>query len=106
MDGRKELFSRIMLRSCVVLLAIFTASVVPYFGDILSLVSALAGTAVAFIFPVVFYWKLSDSIQPVLKVVLSSILCLGIVGMYFAVLSLRNSIRNNPNPFDHFFFRN
>jgi len=55
---RSELMWRILLRTCLVFSTVFVASVVPYFGDFLSLISALSVVATAFIFPPIFYYVL------------------------------------------------
>jgi len=58
MEPRRELISRIVLRTILVFATVFVASVVPYFGDFLSLISALSVVATAFVFPPVFYYTL------------------------------------------------
>jgi len=58
MGGRKEIMWRILVRSLLVFATIIVASAVPYFGDFLSLISALSVVANAFIFPPLFYYVL------------------------------------------------
>jgi len=58
LSGRTELMWRILLRTCLVFATVFVASIVPYFGDFLSLISALSVVATAFVFPPLFYYVL------------------------------------------------
>jgi len=111
----KELLFRILSRTTIVALAVLVASVVPYFGDVLGILSAFAGASVAFILPPVFYYALWRKHGRNEGVVLSKlnlffmalVACLGVcgmgVGMYYAVNGLVSDIRSNGNPFDNFF---
>jgi amino acid permease len=110
--GLAELIPRIISRTCLVLLTVLVASVVPFFGDILSLVSALSVVVVAFVLPPLFYYKLrphhphkpfsrregATMIFIVLFGVASSA-----IGIYYAIHDLIDDIRNSPNPFDDYF---
>jgi len=54
----KSIQMRIVIRTFLVLCTVFIASVVPYFGDFLSLISALSVVATAFVFPPIFFYVL------------------------------------------------
>jgi amino acid permease len=107
--GRRELISRIFTRTLLVLLSVFIASVVPYFGDILQLVSALSIVVVAFVFPPWFYYLLyrHRGLAWSQIILMSSIAVLGIaasvVGVYFAIKGLIHDIQTLPNQFNHYF---
>jgi amino acid permease len=55
MSPCKEALSRIFLRTFVLLCIIAVAMAVPFFGDFLSLVSAISTIAMVFVLPVLFY---------------------------------------------------
>lgn len=112
LTGRTELVQRIFVRSLLVFGTVFLASVLPYFGSVLSLVSAITLMSVAFILPPVFYIKLYNQSQtlPLSKLKIIYCLCLmlmGVIGMgfglYFGVKGLIDDVKAHPNPFDHFF---
>ena len=105
-----QLLPRLVLRSTLVLSTVFIASVVPYFGSILSLVSALSVIATAFVLPPIFYYLLFRAQREFGYVEMGKlvvILALGllslVIGLYYAVTGLVDDIRTNPNPFDHYF---
>jgi len=110
MTGNAELTARVFSRTMLVLLTMFVASVVPYFGDLLNIVSSVSTTCTAFIFPPVFYYVLYTragiEISFSEKCYLLCIVTLGVlafsVGSYYAFKGLIDSIENNPNPFDDF----
>jgi len=107
--GRQELLSRITVRSLLVLLSVFIASVVPYFGELLSLVSALSVVAGVFIFPPWFYYLLyrhrGFPVSEIMLMIFLGIIgvCASTVGVYYAIKDLIHEIQQNPNPFDHYF---
>jgi len=98
-----------MLRTGVVALAVLVASVVPFFGDFLELISALAGISVAFILPVLFYFVLSrkygNPISKVDLVIMGFVFVIGVIGMgvglYYALNDLIGDLHGNP--FENFF---
>ena len=106
----KQLIPRIVLRTLLVVGTMFVASIVPYFGSILSLVSALSIIAVAFILPPVFYYQLHrhkvggvsrvELAKMIVVVVVGSGAC--VIGVYFAVSGLVADIRAHPSPFDNY----
>jgi len=107
---KKELVSRIVLRTCVVLLIVFIASIVPYFSQVLSLVSAFSTISMVFICPVAFYWMLrKDHVSKslLLQIFLVFLLLVGILstiaGSYYGILDLIDEINAHPSPFSHFF---
>ena len=106
----RQLLPRIALRTGLVLGTIFVASVVPYFGSILSLVSALSIIATALFLPPIFYYQLHKH-RPggVGRVELAkmAVIVVGgvgacIIGVYFAVSGLIADIRANPSPFENY----
>jgi len=108
--GLAELVPRVVSRTCLVLLTVLVASVVPYFGDILSLVSALSIVVVVFVLPPLFYYRLFQPVRrfgPLAKAKMLAIVAFGVaasgIGIYFAIKDLVHDIRNNPNPFDDYF---
>jgi amino acid permease len=107
--GKSELASRIVGRTILVLLTVLVASVVPYFGDILSLVSALSIVVVAFVLPPWFYYLLHPhktfttfELATMIFIVVFGVLSSGI-GIYYAIKDLVHDVKNNPNPFDNYF---
>jgi vesicular inhibitory amino acid transporter len=110
MTGSAELTARIVVRTLLVLFTMFVASVVPYFGDLLNIVSAVSTSLTAFIFPPVFYYVLYTRAGVLLsvsdKLYLLFITTLGAlafsVGTYYAFDGLIDSIKNHPNPFEDF----
>ena len=109
LKGVRELLPRILLRTALVLLTVLVASVVPYFDAVLSLVGALATVVVAFILPPLFLYLLHPHRVFSLfeKATMIFIMAFGCVacaiGVYFAIDSLVSEIKNNPNPFAHYF---
>lgn len=109
MSGRQELLNRVVLRTGLVLLTVFIASVVPYFGDILQLVSSLSIVIAAFIFPPLFYYLLyrHQGFSPEHIALLVFIGAVGTaasaIGVYYSITGLIDDIKNNPNPFAHYF---
>lgn len=109
--GTNELVARCISRTCLVLTTMFIASVVPYFGDILQLVSSLSMTMIAFILPPLFYFLLYRSryhgfsyseLGIMLLIAVCGVLCM-VIGIYYAIKGLLESIEANPNPFDNYF---
>ena len=49
---------RVVVRTLIVLLVLFTAETIPHFGAILSLVGGSTVTFLTFVFPSLFYLKL------------------------------------------------
>lgn len=107
--GAAELASRIAARTCLVLLTVLIASCVPYFGDILSLVSALSIVVVAFVFPPLFYYLLyrhrgfTFAQLALMAFIIVFGVCSSAIGIFFALKDLIHSIQTNPNPFDDYF---
>ena len=55
---------RVLLRTVVCLLVLFTGEAIPHFGAILSLIGGSSTTLLAYIAPPVFYLKLAYSKGP------------------------------------------
>jgi len=108
LEGRTEWVSRVVVRTLVMSIMVFVAMVVPYFGDVVGFVSALAGIAVAFFLPVLFYFVLNRKlISKAEQVFMISVLVVGVagtaVGLYVSSVSLIDDIKQNPSPFADFF---
>jgi amino acid permease len=108
--GASELVARCISRTCLVLLTVFIASVVPYFGDFLNLVSSLSIVVVAFVFPPLFYYLLfrHTKVFTLMELVtMGGLMVFGVVaaviGIYYAINGLQADIRADPSPFDNFF---
>ena len=57
-------YKRVILRTVVSLLVLFTAETIPHFGAILSLIGGSSTTLPAYVAPPVFYFKLAYSKGP------------------------------------------
>lgn len=104
-----ELIARCTARTCLVLLTVFIASVVPYFSDILQLVSSMSIVAVVFIFPPWFFFLLFrhrgfewSEIFLMVFLALFGVMSM-VVGMYYAIKGLTSDINQHPNPFQNYF---
>lgn len=109
-QGASELVARCISRTCLVLLTVFLASVIPYFGDFLSLVSSLSIVVVVFVFPPMFYYLLFRHTKTFTLVELGTMgglvafgVCAAVIGIYYAIAKLRGDIADSANPFDNFF---
>ena len=109
MPSARQHLPRIAVRSALVFGSIFIASVVPYFGSILSLVSALSIIATAIVLPVIFYYLLYRQRRVISvreKAGMAAIVAIGIaaciIGVYYAVTGLVQEVEANPSPFDHY----
>ena len=107
--GLAELLARILSRTCLVLLTVLIASIVPYFGDVLQLCSALSIVVVAFVFPPWFHYLLfrhrgfsSGELATMLLIVLFG-LASSAIGIYYAIKGLVSDIQDHPHPFANFF---
>ena len=106
----KQLVPRIVLRSLLVVGTMFVASIVPYFGSILSLVSALSIIATAFILPPIFYYQLHRHAEggvsrtEMAKMAVVVVVGIGacIIGIYFALSGLIADVRAHPSPFENY----
>eukprot|EP00039_Didymoeca_costata_P024776 m.11452 g.11452 ORF g.11452 m.11452 type:complete len:474 (-) comp4444_c0_seq1:141-1562(-) len=91
-----------VLRICLVALITFIGCVTENFGAFAGLVGSVGASALSFIFPILFSFKLAylrENPIPAFKVFIHvSVLILGVVGGGVgAVLSLRELIQQNPN---------
>lgn len=57
-------WKRVVVRSLITAIVIFTAESCPKFGNILALVGGSSVTLNTFVFPSVFYWKLGRQKGP------------------------------------------
>lgn len=104
--------ARYIVRSALVAMTVLTATVIPYFGDIMVLISALTIVAVAFLLPPVLFYRLfhQSKLQPLGAAHLAFLVLIVLVGLagagtglYYGVKQLIDDINSNPNPFSHFF---
>lgn len=107
--GYAELLSRMLSRTCLVLMTVLIASVVPYFGDVLQLCSALSIVVVVFVFPPLFYYLLFKhrGFTTMELITMAFLVIFGvlssIIGMYYAVKGLIADVKNHPDPFENYF---
>jgi amino acid permease len=107
---RRELVTRIATRTLTVAATAIVAAVVPYFAQMVGIVSAFTIIALVFVFPIViFYLVVPEQCQNIyFRAFLLFLLCFAIftlvVGMYFAVVALVDVIHDSSTgPFQHFF---
>ncbi|CAO0790652.1 unnamed protein product [Mucor circinelloides] len=92
---------RFMFRGALIVVIAVIAIFVPFFGDFMSLLGAFSNCALVFIFPVVFYYKLTGvKGKPWYEYILAFLtLLLGVVGLIFGTISaieaLNNDFKNN-----------
>ena len=111
MTAAREATARIVMRTCIVVASIFVALVVPFFGDILSLVSALSIIVIAFVFPPIFYYRLHQQHTAASLALMLTVAVLGVgasvIGIYYALTGLITDIRACAGgPFADFFAEN
>jgi len=110
MSHTKELVSRLLLRTGVMVCIIALAMAIPWFGDFLSLVSAISVISMVFVLPILFYvvlsrrhqvhiawWKMCVLVFLFLFGVFASV-----VGVLFAVRALGCDFATNA-PYSNFF---
>ncbi|KAJ3249123.1 hypothetical protein HDU78_007085 [Chytriomyces hyalinus] len=103
-DVQRESVYRFVFRIGIMTLVLVFALGIPFFKDFMTLLGALCNTALIFIFPVIFDFKLFGFQDRPLKDKLFGIAILivgvfgGVVGGYEAVVALLNDIRGVPNP--------
>ncbi|KAK4521350.1 ankyrin repeat-containing protein [Mucor velutinosus] len=92
---------RFMFRGALIVVIAVIAIFVPFFGDFMSLLGAFSNCALVFIFPVVFYYKLTGvKGKPWYEYILAFLtLLLGVVGLIFGTISaieaLNDDFKNN-----------
>ncbi|KAL7321605.1 hypothetical protein PS15m_001362 [Mucor circinelloides] len=92
---------RFMFRGALIVVIAVIAIFVPFFGDFMSLLGAFSNCALVFIFPVIFYYKLTGvKGKPWYEYILAFLtLLLGVVGLIFGTISaieaLNNDFKNN-----------
>lgn len=110
--GTKEVVARVLLRTALVVGTVFIASVVPYFGDLITIVTSISVVFVAYLLPCLFYYILlhrSDKApltfgHSLYLIAISALALAGSVsGMYFGVKDLIDDIDKHPNPFNNYF---
>ncbi|KAI8393724.1 transmembrane amino acid transporter protein-domain-containing protein [Radiomyces spectabilis] len=83
-----EWILRIALRGALMVVITVIAIYVPFFGDFMSLLGAFSNCALIFIFPVVFYFKLTGWRKPWYEMILAFfVILLGVVGLIFGTIS-------------------
>ncbi|KAI9333564.1 transmembrane amino acid transporter protein-domain-containing protein [Obelidium mucronatum] len=112
-DTKREDMYRIVLRIGIMAFIVGLAIAIPFFKDFMTLLGAVANTALIFVFPVIFDFKLFGFNERPLSEKLFGILILimgvfgGVVGGYEAIVALVNDINGVPNPGGgggHYFF--
>ncbi|KAI8337781.1 transmembrane amino acid transporter protein-domain-containing protein [Blakeslea trispora] len=85
----KEFVIRAILRILIMVVVAVIGAVIPHFGDLMSLIGSFANCGLVFIFPVVFYFKLTGfRNKPFYEIAWCAlILLLGVVGLIFGTKS-------------------
>ncbi|CEJ00877.1 hypothetical protein RMCBS344292_14920 [Rhizopus microsporus] len=88
---------RWLFRGALIVAIAVIAIFVPFFGDFMSLLGAFSNCALAFIFPVIFYYKLTGIRgKPWYDYILGFLtLLLGIVGLIFGTISAIKALNND-----------
>ncbi|KAJ3025793.1 UNVERIFIED_CONTAM: hypothetical protein HDU68_006669 [Siphonaria sp. JEL0065] len=112
-DSKREDWYRVVLRVGIMGVIVALAIAIPFFKDFMTLLGAVANTALIFVFPVVFDFKLFGFQERPLNEKVFGIVILimgvfgGVVGGYEAIVALINDINGVPNPGGgggHYFF--
>jgi len=98
---RAEFLFRFLFRASLVIISVFVAVIVPFFGDFMALLGALANCLLVFVLPVVFYLKLygwktmatSEIIWCMFVMAMGTIGCL--FGSADAILALMKDFRES-----------
>ncbi|CAO3687116.1 unnamed protein product [Rhizopus stolonifer] len=92
-----EWLLRLLFRGTLIILITTIAVYVPFFGDFMSLLGAFSNCALVFIFPVVFYYKLTGFRDKAwYDYFLGSLtLLLGIVGLIFGTISAIEALNDD-----------
>jgi vesicular inhibitory amino acid transporter len=85
----KEFFIRASLRILTVVFVGVIGAVIPHFGDLMALIGAFANCGLVFVFPIVFYFKLTGfRNKPIYELAWCGLtVLLGIVGLIFGTIS-------------------
>lgn len=88
---------RWLFRGALIVAIAVIAIFVPFFGDFMSLLGAFSNCALVFIFPVIFYYKLTGIRgKPWYDYILGFLtLLLGIVGLIFGTISAIKALNND-----------
>ncbi|KAF1800172.1 transmembrane amino acid transporter protein-domain-containing protein [Mucor lusitanicus] len=88
---------RFMFRGALIVVIAVIAIFVPFFGDFMSLLGAFSNCALVFIFPVVFYYKLTGvKGKPWYEYILAFLtLLLGVVGLIFGTISAIEALNDD-----------
>ncbi|KAK9718198.1 hypothetical protein K7432_005643 [Basidiobolus ranarum] len=99
MTKKKQIVSRSLLRTGLMVVFCLVSMFVPAFGDLMSLVGALTNTQIIFVFPVVFYLKLYGWRKVRwYELILCAIIV--VVGMISCVLGTIDAIKNLKHTLD------
>ncbi|KAJ3069743.1 hypothetical protein HDU98_007199 [Podochytrium sp. JEL0797] len=102
-DTKREELLRAILRTAIMAFVVAMALAIPFFKDFMTLLGALANTALIFIFPVVFDFKLFGFHgRPLFDKVFGIVILIvgvfgGFVGGYEAIVNLINDVNGVPN---------
>lgn len=88
---------RFLFRGILIVAIAVIAIFVPFFGDFMSLLGAFSNCALVFIFPVIFYYKLTGIRgKPWYDYILAFLtLLLGVVGLIFGTISAIQALNND-----------
>ncbi|KAF7728580.1 hypothetical protein EC973_005806 [Apophysomyces ossiformis] len=86
---------RFAVRGAIVVVTAVIAIFVPYFGDFMALLGAFSNCALVFIFPVIFYYKLTGfRNKPFYELILGFfVVLMGVVGLIFGTKSAIEALR-------------
>lgn len=85
----KEFFIRASIRILTMVFVGVIGAVIPHFDDLMSLIGSFANCALIYIFPIIFYFRLTGiRNKPIYEIVWCCLICLmGIVGLIFGTIS-------------------
>jgi amino acid permease len=88
---------RFLFRGALIVAIAVIAIFVPFFGDFMALLGAFSNCALVFIFPVIFYYKLTGIRgKPWYDYILAFLtLLLGVVGLIFGTISAIQALNND-----------
>jgi amino acid permease len=91
----KEFLIRAALRIAIMVVVTIIACTVPHFGALMSLIGAFANCTLIFIFPIIFYFKLTGfRNKPFYEIAWCGlIILLGLVGLIFGTMEAINGLR-------------
>jgi hypothetical protein len=93
---------RALVRSVLLLLMLVTSLAVPYFLDIVSIISSLGLSTASYAAPALFYWRVARP-RPLFAAFLALVIVFSLaatgIGLYFSCVSLWQAVSSKQNPF-------